>query len=382
MPIFSPGRIVKLTSLRTGRCALVAEADVLEADLPLGLRQRLRLAGLAGLGRRVQQLEDALAAGHEAGEPGRELRERGERGVEHGKIGKKRHQRTERHLARQHVAPAHVPDDQAAQAEDQGHDGRERGGGLLHGHPRAPEVVARAVKPIELARLLGKRLDDADAREHARQRAGLLAAGIPVAVILGIDSPPEEQASPHDERGGDQGEERELGVEREEHEADGDHLNDLEQETAGDLLQERVQDLAVVGDAAHERADLVAIVVAHAQRMELLDELRPELEGEGDADLVRLQSLDPVHQAQQHARVPASASTTSRSAATSDVALGRGFALGQDLVDQILLQLRRRQLHGHADEHQPAHRQGRGPLRPHELPEPADDRLSRQAARA
>ena len=51
----------------------------------------------------------------------------------------------------------------------------------------------------------------------------------------------------------------------------------------------RVQNLAVVGDAAHERADLVAIVVAHAQRVELADELRPQLERELDADLVRQQ---------------------------------------------------------------------------------------------
>ena len=63
-----------------------------------------------------------------------------------------------------------------------------------------------------------------------------------------------------------------------------------------------VQDLAIVGDAADERADLVAIVIADAQGMELANELRSQLEREPDADLVRQHALDPVHESQQHSR--------------------------------------------------------------------------------
>ena len=152
------------------------------------------------------------------------------------------------------------------------------------------QVVARTVKTVELARLLREGLDHPDAQQHARQRAGLLAAGIPVAVVVGIDAPPEEDDCRRRRAGSGMSDvERELGVEREEHDADRDHLDELEQEPAGDLLQQGVQDLAVVGDAAHERADLVAIVVADAQGMKLADELRAKLEGELDADLVRQQ---------------------------------------------------------------------------------------------
>ena len=47
----------------------------------------------------------------------------------------------------------------------------------------APQVFARTLKPVKLARLLGKGLDHANARQHSRQRAGLPAAGIPVAIV-------------------------------------------------------------------------------------------------------------------------------------------------------------------------------------------------------
>ena len=64
----------------------------------------------------------------------------------------------------------------------------------------------------------------------------------------------------------------------------------------------RVQHLAVVGDAAHQRADLMAIVVPDPQRVQLANELEAQLGGERDADLVRQDALDPVHDAQQNAR--------------------------------------------------------------------------------
>ena len=67
-----PDREVHLREDRT--MALVAEGHVVEADLALGLRHRLGLGRLVGLGRRIEQLEDARAAGHEARQPGRQLR--------------------------------------------------------------------------------------------------------------------------------------------------------------------------------------------------------------------------------------------------------------------------------------------------------------------
>ena len=131
----------------------------------------------------------------------------------------------------------------------------------------------------------------------------------------------------------------------------------------------RVQDLAVVGDAADERADLVAIVVTHAQRVQLADELRAKLESELDADLVRQQPLDPVHDAEQNAR-GRQRQHDEQERRHQRCGIGRHLTAGQDPVDEILLKLRRRKLHGHADQHHQAHPQRRRPLRPQQGPEP------------
>ena len=71
---------------------LVAKRHVFKPDLTLSLRQRLGMGGVACLGRRVEQLENPVTAGHEAGEPGRELRQRGQRSIKHGEIREERHQ--------------------------------------------------------------------------------------------------------------------------------------------------------------------------------------------------------------------------------------------------------------------------------------------------
>ena len=47
-----------------------------------------------------------------------------------------------------------------------------------------------------------------------------------------------------------------------------------------DLLQQALDHLAVVGDAAGDRADLMLVVVAQSEGMEFIDELRTEIERE------------------------------------------------------------------------------------------------------
>ena len=66
-------------------------------------------------------------------------------------------------------------------------------------------------------------------------------------------------------------------------------------------------------------------------------------------------------------RVVASASTTASSAVGERARVGRRLAALEDVVDQVLLQLRRRQLGGDGHEHQAAHDRGRGAVRPQHL---------------
>ena len=139
-------------------------------------------------------------------------------------------------------------------------------------------------------------------REHAGEHAGLLAAGVPVAVVLRVDALPEKPAAGDHQRRGDERVDGQLRVEREQHDADGRHLHDLQQEAAGDLLQQALDDFAVVGHAAGDRADLVAVVVAEAERVQLLDQLGPQVERERDADARGQAALGEVHDAEHDAR--------------------------------------------------------------------------------
>ena len=142
-----------------------------------------------------------------------------------------------------------------------------------------------------------------------------------------------------------------------------------------------MQDFAIIGDSAHERADGVSIVVAHAERVKLPDQLGAELERELDAHLVRQKPLDPVHDAEQDPR-RRKCKHDKEERSDQGLRIRRRFASGQYAIDEILLKLRRRELHRDSDQRHQAQSQGFRPLRPHELPEPASDRLFRKAARA
>src|SRR5262249_43544526 len=158
-----------------------------------------------------------------------------------------------------------VPDDQSAQTKDDRHYGGERRGSLLDRRARIAEIIARAIKTVELARLLCKSLDHPDPRKHARQRGRLLAAGVPLAVVLWIDAFPKEHTATENEWSWDQRIKGQFWVQRDKHDADGKHLCDLQKKSARDLLEQAVQNLAVVGDSAHERADLMAVVVSQRE---------------------------------------------------------------------------------------------------------------------
>ena len=120
---------------------LVAERDVFELDVaPSTFGRSVGCSASFGVDRRVEQFEGALATGEKIGKPGRELRERRERRVEHRQVGEERHQRAERHLAVEHVVPADVPHDQAAEAEDELHRRRERDGRVID----VPAAIAEA----------------------------------------------------------------------------------------------------------------------------------------------------------------------------------------------------------------------------------------------
>ena len=61
--------------------------------------------------------------------------------------------------------------------------------------------------------------------------------------------------------------------------------------------------------------------------------------------------------------------------------VGSGVAVFEDVVDQVALEHRRGELHGHRHQHQAAHARRTPAIGPEHLPQPGEDRLARDAAR-
>ena len=348
---------------------------------PFDVGQVDRLGGVGRFDRRVEQFEHALAAGEKVGEPGGELRERRQRRVEHGEVGEEGHQRTERHVAGEHIAAADVPDDQSAEAEDELHRRRERGRRVIDVHAAVAEVVADAVEAVVLAVFLGEGLHDANAGEHAGEHAGLLAAGIPVAVVLGVNALPEKPAADNDQRRRDEREDGELRVEREQHDADGGHLHDLQQEAAGDLLQQALDHFAVVGDAAGERADLMPVVVAEPESVQFFDQLGPEIERERDADARCQSALREVHDA-EHDAGDGERRDDDDEAGEAGLGVGRPWPPLRMSSTRYCCSFGGVSSAATATSIRPHMMSGRPAVGPQHLAEPGEDRFARNAARA
>src|SRR5262249_17702878 len=134
------------------------------------------------------------------------------------------------------------------------------------------EVIANLIEAFVLAVFLSESFYDAHAGEHAGKHACLLAAGIPIAVVLWVDAFPKEPTANDDKRRRNERVNCEFWIERHEHYADGRDLDDLQQEAASDLVKQALDDFAVVSDAAGDCTNLVAIVVLEAECVQFVDE--------------------------------------------------------------------------------------------------------------
>ena len=281
--------------------AVVAECHVVEANRPADILPRHRMLGLRDQGRCVEQFQHPLAAGEKARQPGREVRQRAQGGVEHREVGEERDQLAERHLAADHVPPADIPDDQPAEPEDDLHRGGVGGVRMFDPLPPLAEVVAGGMEAVAFSRFLRKGLYHADAGEHAGERRHLLAGGVPEPVVPWIDVLPEDPRAEDHQRHRNEREQRELGIDPDEHRSHADELHDLQQEAAGDLVHEAVQGLAVVGHAADHRPDLMAVVVGDREALQLGHHFVAERCGDARADVGGEATLENADNRKQHA---------------------------------------------------------------------------------
>lgn len=70
--------------------------------------------------------------------------------------------------------------------------------------------------------------------------------------FLPVDVAPEDEGAGDDGGDGDQGKEGQLGADGEHHDAHAEEHDELEEKAAGDLVDEAVEGLGVVGNAAEQ----------------------------------------------------------------------------------------------------------------------------------
>ena len=197
--------------------------------------------------------------------------------------------------------------------------------------------------------------------------------------------PPEDPRAEDHQRHRDEGEEGELGVDPDEHRPHPHQLHDLEEKAPGDLVHEAVEDLAVVGDPADHRPNLMPVVVGDGEILELVDHLLAERAGEPGADRVGEPPLqyaddreeDPGERQRQHDHEQRGLEVGKR---VGPRLLQRPS--GKDVVDHVLLKLRRHELRDDPQERQQAEDDRPAGMRPEDLADAGEDPPLLHAARA
>ena len=324
-----------------GRRVAVGEGHAVEDDLAAQPREVGRAGRVDQLGLLVEQLEDLVQRGH-ARLVGRvelgELLDRVEEVVQRGQEGD---EDADRDLALDRL--------DAAVEQDAG--GRDRGQQLDAGEVRGVEVdrlhvrdavlLVERLELLEVARLLRERAHDPDAGQRLLQVGGdrrdLLARG---AVGVGADDPEGERRDAQD-REDDVGDQRELGVEREQDHRGADQRQRRAEERDDAVADERVERLDVVGEPRDQHARPPARVEADRHRLQVREEL--------DAQVLQRALADPAGHVGLHVgRAPVDERGAHE---RDDDPRERGEVARRDaLVDRQLGQRRRRERGGRGEQ--------------------------------
>ncbi len=276
------GRLARIEGRRDvredERSFVIPERHVLEGDAPLGRGQRHGAGPVLDLGRGVEQREDAV------GRPERLLdlrplaRETADGSGDHPRIQEERHELAGGRLAADHLMAA-VPehDDRRREAEEP--DEREQG----RGEPRPLEDLPErhhelVVETRGLVLLARERLD----RPHLGDRLLEDAHGLALRVLRfardRADPPPEVLADQPDRRRDDEGEEREPPVHHEDHDEAADEREDLAEDRDDRLGDDAVHERRVARHVRHELTRLATSEERERQRLQVPDDLHPQVE--------------------------------------------------------------------------------------------------------
>ena len=333
----------------------VGEDHVVELDLAADPAELDRVGRVAQLGLLVEQLEDLVQRRHPRLVGRVELRQRLDRVEEVVQRGDERHQHADRDLAVDRLDAA-VEQDPGGREPAQQLDGREVGRVEVDGlHVRLAVLVVELGEAVEVALLLGERAHDADARQRLLQVGGdrrdLLARG---AVGVGGDDPERERAD-RQHREDEEGQQRQLEVEHDQDHRRADQRQRRAEQRHHAVGDELVERLHVVGQPRDQHAGLLARVEADRQRLQVREELDPQVLQHPLADPAREVGL-------RVGRAP----VDQRGDQEGDHDPGQRLQVARHdaVVDRQLGQRRRRERGGRGDqqraEHQQRARRGRG----------------------
>ena len=256
---------VQVQPVQNRMTALVSELDARQAHVTsYGPLQRLRMARVAELRLGVQHLGDARARAERLLQRRDTLAEHAQRPDKHRDIRVERDERAEAEIARDHASPAEPEHgDQPEHREE-----LER----RHEHRIQPGDVERAVDDRAAAcpELRGQRapgpeaFHDPDAAHGLLDQRGRLAPALLQPLGARVVAPRVRPAGKRDQRQRDQHDQRQLPVQKEQHNRDREHRQDVTDRVADRVHHPR--DVLRVGRRTrHQLARPNAVVVARVQ---------------------------------------------------------------------------------------------------------------------
>ena len=262
---------------RVGVVGAVAERDLVEAHLAADLVQRDGAGRVDQLGLLVEQREDLVQSRH----PGLVG------GVELGELLDGVEEVVERGDEGEHHAGRRVAVDRLDAADEQD----------LHRDQRRQQLDAREVGRVELDRrpvgsavlvvecfelgdvapLLAEGADDPDARQRLLQVAGDGRDLLPRQPVGVGGGDAEGQRAEAEDGQGDEGQQGQVEVQDEQDDHDPQQGQARLDERGQAVLDELVERLDVVGHPADEHAGAIARVEAHRQRLQVGEQLEPQV---------------------------------------------------------------------------------------------------------
>ena len=103
---------------------------------------------------------------------------------------------------------------------------------------------------------------------------------------------PEVPRSQKHQRHRDQRVKRQARIQPDQHSTDAHQLQNLQQKSARELMNQAVKDFAVVGYATHQRTDLMPVVIGNRQLLQLLNHLAAQAMSQTGADVSGQPSLE------------------------------------------------------------------------------------------